>query len=90
MKSATLPKTIAKWAAQNADKVDFLKMERDCFGEKHEGPWSAWLYLNPGFAAEVGGGHIIHEPTVNLFMEATQLIGPCDCVECQNQGGTNR
>mgnify|MGYP003628735851 CR=1 FL=1 len=83
MKNRTLPPTIAKWAAKNQNRIDEIEMEFDESGEEHEGPWSAWCYLEPGYMCEIMGTHIIHESTVRMFMDATKHIIPCDCDDCE-------
>ena len=48
------------------------------------GPYSHWLYLKPGWAANGNYGlHHIHEPTAKEVLEQLKWIEKCDCEECE-------
>jgi hypothetical protein len=83
MLNKQIPKTIAKWIVANGDKVETHWMELDEFGERHEGPYSIWLYLQHGLCNYEQGSHIIHEATAKAFIEQTKFIEPCPCTECK-------
>ena len=74
MRTSAMPKTVAKWLDRNSNTVESANIERDEFGESHEGPYSIWLYLADGWVNTDGGGTIIHEPTARGFLDAVKFI----------------
>jgi len=82
MINSQIPKTIAAWIFNNADKIEEYWMEEDEFNGSRS-PWSIWLHLKPGLIAADTETHFIHESTAKAFLIAALNIEPCNCDECQ-------
>ena len=74
MHSNKIPKGLQKALERNADKIENYHMEQDGFGDVHEGPWSIWIYLRPGYRSTLMDCGTIHEPTAKKAIEGFKYV----------------
>lgn len=82
MRNSKLPVTVKRWVDANPHIVESVEIEEDEWGEAHEGPWSMWIYFQPGWINTATECHMIHEPTAKCVLEHATMIKPCDCDDC--------
>ena len=83
MWKSTLPKTVARWIDANPHIVSDVSIEIDGYGdEQHQGLYSMWVYLKPGYINTRDEVHHMHEGTAKDVLEAKKWIKPCTCNSC--------
>ena len=70
------PKTLTNLVMKHPNKVDYIGDER---GSNN----GYWIYLKPGWTADVGGAHHVHEFSVKECMSYFRGVVPCDCEQCE-------